>query len=391
MDDEELNQDKILIDSDYPHQILMHMRKILKQKKRDFLLQESLFLMEFQKTYPGEPEEYKILQNGYRTGVISDFATHDLETKWKKRVFVQKALFLLQKNMRECDAVALLESLMNIFQWDFTVEVKRRWKAAPQDQANFHAFQKPEQARRDNSFREESLTRERKYHREQYRKESLRRSPRKQQGLPGESQADTMPSPSPKNAAVSRQEGNNNLSHKKVEEVVHILKEDQTEKINNIFILEEGRTITSPQEVKHYSKMSLSDRKQIKKAIAGNEKSQCYLGDFYSEENSGHLDYPEAVYWYQLSANQGNYRARMQLATIYDGNLLKGKDTKHRGIQCFRQLADEGFPTAQCILGMKYFFGDGVEENRQIAVKWLKKAAAQGHDEAVKLLERFMT
>ena len=136
--------------------------------------------------------------------------------------------------------------------------------------------------------------------------------------------------------------------------------------------------------------MRLSDRKHIKKAIAGNEKSQCYLGDFYSEENSDHLDYPEAVYWYQLSANQGNYKARMQLATIYDGGFLKGKDTKRRGIECFRELADEGFPTAQCILGMKYLFGDGVEENRGIAVKWLKKAAEQGHDEAIRLLERFI-
>lgn len=381
MDDEELTQEKILIVSDYPHQILMHIRKILKQKKRDFLLQESLFLMEFQKTYPEETEEYSILEIGYQSRVIPDFAAHELEPKWQKRVFVQKALFQLQKKMRECDAVALLESLMNIFQWDFSVEAKRKWQVAPRDMANFHAFQKPEQAQKNNSLRQ--IPRRNIEH-------------QKNTALPFQKQP-PVPEPSTDTAPATRTNDTtisgtvqDDFPYSEVNDVLQALEEDQPQKKYNIFIIEEGRTISSPKEVKHYSKMRLSDRKHIKKAIAGNEKSQCYLGDFYAEENSDHLDYPEAVYWYQLSANQGNYKARMQLATIYDGGYLEGKDTKRRGIECFRELADEGFPTAQCILGMKYLFGDGIEENRAIAVKWLKKAAEQGHDEAIKLLERFI-
>lgn len=382
MDEEELTQEKILIVSDYPHQILMHIRKILKQKKRDFLLQESLFLMEFKKTFPEETEEYKVLQTGYQIGVIPDFAAYNLEPKWQKRVFVQKSLFHLQKQMKERDAVALLESLMNIFQWNFSVEAKRKWKVSPKDMANFHAFQKPKQDKKGASLRQNS---------------PKKGQPRGTAALPLQKQPPVPDVPLTDTAAASTKKknaghntGKDDFPYHEVNDVIQTLEEDHPEKKYNIFIVEEGRTISSPQEVKHYSKMRLSDRKHIKKAIAGNEKSQCYLGDFYSEENSDHLDYPEAVYWYQLSANQGNYKARMQLATIYDGGYLKGKDTKRRGIECFRELAEEGFPTAQCILGMKYLFGDGIEENRGIAVKWLKKAAEQGHDEAIKLLERFI-
>lgn len=381
MDDEELCQTKVLITYDYPHQILIHILKILKKKKRDFLQQESLFLAEFQKRFPKETEEYRILLTGYRLGIISGFAENATEPEWKKRVFIQKSLFLMQKSIRECDAVMLLESLMNVFHWHFTIEAKRKWKVSAEDKANFHAFQKPEHARDNNSFQEES----RISHKKQYKE----RNPH----FWGENQTDDQNQPlsfhAEERGSFYQNIENTDFPYDEVAEVLQTLEENQSEKKYNIFIIEDNRTISSPKEVKHYSKMRSSDRKHIKKALNGNQKSQCYLGDFYSEEATDHLDYPEAVYWYQLSANQGNYKARMQLATIYDSGLLEGKDTKHRGIECFRQLAEEGFPTAQCILGMKYFFGDGVEENRSIAVKWLKKAAAQGHDEAIKLLNRF--
>ena len=49
-------------------------------------------------------------------------------------------------------------------------------------------------------------------------------------------------------------------------------------------------------------------------------------------------------------------------------------------------MANQGFPTAQCILGMKYWYGDGVEEDVQSAIKWLKKAAMQKHGSAIKCL-----
>ena len=48
-------------------------------------------------------------------------------------------------------------------------------------------------------------------------------------------------------------------------------------------------------EFSYYSKMSMSQRKVLKKAINNNDKvSQCDMGDYYSEKNSNHTDYEEA-------------------------------------------------------------------------------------------------
>ncbi len=49
-------------------------------------------------------------------------------------------------------------------------------------------------------------------------------------------------------------------------------------------------------------------------------------------------------------------------------------------------MAEQGLPTAQCILGMKYWFGDGVEIDFKKAINWLQKAAAQKHDAAIRSL-----
>ena len=50
--------------------------------------------------------------------------------------------------------------------------------------------------------------------------------------------------------------------------------------------------------------------------------------------------------------------------------------------KCTRQEAEQGDADAQCYLGFKYYFGQGVEQNYPEAVKWFRKAAEQGDAEA---------
>jgi len=45
-------------------------------------------------------------------------------------------------------------------------------------------------------------------------------------------------------------------------------------------------------------------------------------------------------------------------------------------------LAEQGYAEAQNNLGMMYYFGDGVPQDYQEAVKWYRKAAEQGQAEA---------
>ena len=51
-----------------------------------------------------------------------------------------------------------------------------------------------------------------------------------------------------------------------------------------------------------------------------------------------------------------------------------------------RRRADEGCPEAQYELGWRFSAGQGVEQNDAEALKWLHKAAEQGHDKSQNVL-----
>ena len=58
-----------------------------------------------------------------------------------------------------------------------------------------------------------------------------------------------------------------------------------------------------------------------------------------------------------------------------------------RPVNRFRKAAEQGNAKAQFNLGECYVHGTGVARNEVEAVKWYRKAAAQGHDRAIKLIE----
>ena len=50
--------------------------------------------------------------------------------------------------------------------------------------------------------------------------------------------------------------------------------------------------------------------------------------------------------------------------------------------------AEQGYAPAQYNLGVMYANGEGVAKNDEQAVKWYRKAAEQGDEDAKKLLEK---
>ena len=56
-------------------------------------------------------------------------------------------------------------------------------------------------------------------------------------------------------------------------------------------------------------------------------------------------------------------------------------------IEFQKKKAEEGAPTAQYDLGMRYLDGDGLEKNLDLAKKWLNAAATNGNNQAAKKLE----
>lgn len=82
----------------------------------------------------------------------------------------------------------------------------------------------------------------------------------------------------------------------------------------------------------------------------GNPRAQYNLGLMYEYGNGVRVDYAQAAYWYQKSA-------------------------------------DQGFAEAQFNLGVMYYHGQGVPYDNAQARYWMRQAAAQGDREARNALQ----
>lgn len=145
-------------------------------------------------------------------------------------------------------------------------------------------------------------------------------------------------------------------------------------------------TAKKMEQAKFYRQMNQRMKNTLRKAIRGDLSSCLEMGDYYAEDDTKHTDYLEALKWYKQAANSGSDRAIFELGRLYSSNAADIRNAREEALALFMNLAEKGFPTAQCILGMKYWLGDGVENSPATAVKWLELAARQQHEEAIRQL-----
>ncbi len=74
-------------------------------------------------------------------------------------------------------------------------------------------------------------------------------------------------------------------------------------------------------------------------------------------------------------------------------NFMLDRGKQSYEVQNYRQafirlkpVANSGNPKAQYALAYMYYYGQGVVENRPLAIKWMKQAADQGDIDAIKAL-----
>ncbi len=386
--------DMLLVTGSYPHALMQHMNTLVKERGRSILWDGS-FVQLFENAFPDMIDEKFILEAAYGLGIPKRFQDADKQAKWSKRVCITQSLFLLVQCMKEYEAVMFVESFMFLMDWDFGVSVERKWEVKEEDKANFHqphekkAMGQAELERMARKQIEKKKNNETGSGRVQHRKEAKSSDisvngdsgPAREAAETGQSSEKA--AQLAKTASERRRRRRSGKNADKKEERKALT--GQSEISQNA--KKTAMQVDPDREVMFITQMNLGMKREVKRAKKGNAESQQRLGGFYSEEGTKHLDYKEAVYWYQLSANQGNYKAQLELGRIFDSGKVQTEGGKLMGIYWYRKLAEEGFPTAQCILGAKYLWGDGVEENKKEAVHWLKKAAAQGYEEAKGYLE----
>ena len=85
---------------------------------------------------------------------------------------------------------------------------------------------------------------------------------------------------------------------------------------------------------------------------------------------------------YKLAISYGSMGAKANLGGVYYN---KGDYTE--AFPLLSDAAADGIASAQYLLGCMYRWGDGVTRNEDIAIRWYKLAAAQGHEKAIACLD----
>lgn len=417
-------KDILFLSTKYPHEMMLHIKRLLKEESKDesWLLSEE-FLTVYSSRYAEFTSEGERLKTASERGIIRGFYEQKNDVLWKQRVHIQKSLLGLVKIMKEYEAVELLESLMYIFGWDLEMRIERKWQTAEEDKIEVHeshAFdQRTSKDKSVNTPVKEERVRQSVMKKEKRQSsqiggeksgsvmgKKLDRAARQKGKMTG-NQLRELPRERYSRNTASEQTGfygqniTGSLQGKNKSEIMEILKYALSAILmeDRISDVEYERQLRD-MEFRHERLMSLSVRKEAHRAKRGDSRAQCAMGEFYAQENTSHTDYFEAAKWYSFAARQGNSKAKLELGKLFDSEkllesastelLLDGRveaiSTKQYGIRYFRELAEEGYPTAQGIMGMKYYFGDGVEKDTAKGIAWLKKAAVQGHVEAQRQL-----
>jgi TPR repeat protein len=142
------------------------------------------------------------------------------------------------------------------------------------------------------------------------------------------------------------------------------------------------------------------ERKDFERAVAllrplaegGSARAQLQLGRMYYFGQGVKEDDTAAFQWYRRAALQGNAEAQLQLAGLYlygQGWPAGEDDPDVEAAKWYFAAARQGNAEAQYHLGLLFSVGKGVQQKRDEATKWMKRAAAQGHEQARLFLEAY--
>ena len=153
----------------------------------------------------------------------------------------------------------------------------------------------------------------------------------------------------------------------------------------------------------------------LKQADEGNVQAQCALGNIFYNGEGVRRNYCEALRWFRKAAEQGYDKAQNILGTLYaigyeiripdyagalkryriserqkNGNVevqfyygsYNIKQDYAEALKWFRKAAGQGCDNAQNNLGILYANGYGVEQDYAEALKWYRKAVEQGNSKA---------
>jgi TPR repeat protein len=115
----------------------------------------------------------------------------------------------------------------------------------------------------------------------------------------------------------------------------------------------------------------------MKDAMEGDVDAQSKLGTWHQDCC---LDTSEATKWFRKAANLGYAPAQYHLGRCYLSSSNLSSQNKATGFMWVHKAAEQGLTVAQAYLGLFcYGHGTGVAKSNSLCVKWVRKAAHQGN------------
>ena len=117
----------------------------------------------------------------------------------------------------------------------------------------------------------------------------------------------------------------------------------------------------------------------------GNALAQRFLAELYSEGKIVKQDDFMAFDLFKKSAEQGDAWGEYNIARKYIAGLGVEQNTP-KGFEWMKKAAEHNLTAAQFDLAVLYYLGSGTDVNRKMGYAWLLIAKANGHKEAVSII-----
>ena len=124
----------------YPHELLGHLRRLDGAVDINYFADSERLLSEYKRKYPDYGQGVKELETAIKLGIITEMIEIFSEPMWRKRSFINKsAIRLMQEpEFREYQMVELLETFIQLFDWDIEMPVPRRWETTEENSAEWY-------------------------------------------------------------------------------------------------------------------------------------------------------------------------------------------------------------------------------------------------------------
>ncbi|MFL9867881.1 DUF6396 domain-containing protein [Paraburkholderia fungorum] len=102
----------------------------------------------------------------------------------------------------------------------------------------------------------------------------------------------------------------------------------------------------------------------------------------YLQTRDGPKDFDEMARYYRIAAAHGHYKANHNVQQLVSQGMASSPDAPREAVEWATELVKQGIPTGYYDIGYYLNSGYGLKQNREMALKYIRKAADLGNADA---------